>query len=460
MKYYIYPAGGHGKMLAFNMDLLGLKYEFIDDLNPEYKSLDELANELGANKESKSKRDDEYIVLLACDRCQENSQERQKTLVQNLAKNNLKYKDGFTFTLPLIIKKHHINLKNSVALVANKSMNNKHYGFMPKFFMDKGLDVVYVFNDIDEYQKSLENSEQYKKIFIPLSHMYLFEVAALLSCYINYYAICECAQPLLSDKTFSLMLDHSLTLARIGIIYNKIYGTDGILVFKKFENKYCMVAFRSDIELLSTYSKKIHPLFLGYPGLDINLQNFKVQEAQKIVYILPISYEACDKYISLIQSLYKLGYQSIYRPHPGYKNREDAIRLISFCQNFKGASVDLKPQIDPDIMAKISFCISDYSSTCFSVPITNLRPCIVYYPQDIFGKDFEKYEINGKTFSFSDERLHIIARSEDEVINAVKNLDLAKYEKSIMDFRQKEMINLGRASEHIVDFVLEHINKS
>ena len=32
MKYYIYPAGGHGKMLAFNMDLLGLKYEFIDDL--------------------------------------------------------------------------------------------------------------------------------------------------------------------------------------------------------------------------------------------------------------------------------------------------------------------------------------------------------------------------------------------------------------------------------------------
>ena len=122
--------------------------------------------------------------------------------------------------------------------------------------------------------------------------------------------------------------------------------------------------------------------------------------------------------------------------------------------------MDLKPQIDPDIMAKISFCISDYSSTCFSVPITNLRPCILYYPDDIFGKDFEKYEINGKTFSFSDERLHIIARSEDELINAVKNLDLAKYEKSIMDFRQKEMINLGCASEHIVDFVLEHINKS
>ena len=46
MKYYIYPAGNQGKMLAHNLDVLELQYEFIDDLNPNYPSLEQKAAEI------------------------------------------------------------------------------------------------------------------------------------------------------------------------------------------------------------------------------------------------------------------------------------------------------------------------------------------------------------------------------------------------------------------------------
>ncbi|MPB58141.1 hypothetical protein YZ04_000045, partial [Campylobacter fetus] len=65
MHYFIYPNGGHSKMLAHNLDLLGHSYTFLDD----FKESMSLESNLKFIKDNGGGIEQNSPVLLACDSC-------------------------------------------------------------------------------------------------------------------------------------------------------------------------------------------------------------------------------------------------------------------------------------------------------------------------------------------------------------------------------------------------------
>ena len=65
--------------------------------------------------------------------------------------------------------------------------------------------------------------------------------------------------------------------------------------------------------------------------------------------------------------------------------------------------------------------------------------------------------VNGHHYSIADERIHIVAKTADEVIAAVQNMDLEKYKASIMDYRKNEIFNCEHSNEKLADLILQHL---
>ena len=100
--------------------------------------------------------------------------------------------------------------------------------------------------------------------------------------------------------------------------------------------------------------------------------------------------------------------------------------------------------------------ISDYSSFAWTLPCAGLRSAILFLPDKESQSALNK-AINDHHYSIADERIHIVAKTADEVIDAVQNMDLEKYKKSIMDYRNNEIFNCGHASEKLTDLILKSL---
>ena len=93
--------------------------------------------------------------------------------------------------------------------------------------------------------------------------------------------------------------------------------------------------------------------------------------------------------------------------------------------------------------------ITDYSSSMFDMSMLN-KPCI------LFATDIEQYD-RGYYFKFT-EMPYPVARSNEELIEIIRNFDHAEYERKVKDFMDNKvgLFEDGNASKSITEWILEH----
>lgn len=106
-----------------------------------------------------------------------------------------------------------------------------------------------------------------------------------------------------------------------------------------------------------------------------------------------------------------------------------------------------------DLYAIADIMISDYSSTYFDYAILNR-------PMFCFAYDLEEYEEKrGLYLNLAEVLPCPIAKTEDEIIENIRFLDVEKAKKNTKKFREKFVPHAGRASTIVVDKIIERLLK-
>lgn len=106
-----------------------------------------------------------------------------------------------------------------------------------------------------------------------------------------------------------------------------------------------------------------------------------------------------------------------------------------------------------DLYAIADMMISDYSSTYFDYAILSR-------PMFCFAYDLEEYEEKrGLYLNLAEVLPCPIAKTEDEIIENIRFLDVEKAKKNTKKFREKFVPHAGRASTIVVDKIIERLLK-
>lgn len=456
MHYFIYPNGEHSKMLDHQLHLLNHTTSFLDD----FKENMGLAQNLDFIKQNNTK------VLLACDLSSEEGLKIKEKLILNLQKYNIEYVDGFL---------HIMNDINSYI----KDLNNPQkvlfavhmYGRIDKrytslyFDNNNHINTIYIFSQFDEFSDYLSSSSDKKThicLCIPLEYInYLENLDFILT---NYYMAFE------NKKNDNIILLSHGYASPLGYLCYEDIGDknfDNVKLLIRKNMPYMFVSSKQNYNLANDfyekfYGEKTHKFIkIGYPALDENMKNYAMLKEEKLdrVLIATRSYRCIHLLKPAIKALLSLGYKVHFRTHPidNHENFNDFADSFLHEKNFI-VDMDYKgykqSKFTMDILNKTLCVISDYSSFAFTLPCTNLRPCILFYPDDILQKTLNQ-NINGNIYSFYDSRVHILTKNSDEVVNSIKNLDLKKYKKSIKSYIKDEIYNPKASAKAIVEFILK-----
>lgn len=200
---------------------------------------------------------------------------------------------------------------------------------------------------------------------------------------------------------------------------------------------------------------------LGTPRLDALFDNSDLQQIRAAVGI------TSDQYVVLYAptfrnngdySVYDINLEavkSIFEEKTG----KQVVILVRMHPHIPTDAVQFDHQITKDVsnypdaydLMKVSdVLITDYSSLIFEFPVAIPKPVFAY------AKDKENYD---RGFYFQLESLPFsFARSNEELFHIIRNFDQEKYEKNLSTFYQSiELVADGKASAHVVDFLLEEI---
>ncbi|ABK82360.1 hypothetical protein Q4Y15_001531 [Campylobacter fetus] len=458
--YFIYPNGGHSKMLAHNLDLLGHSYTFLDDFK-ESMSLESNLKFIKDNGGGSMSNP----ILLACDSlCQESIELKDKlrTKVENLG---LACEDGFIYIMDELNSyiKSATNPKNKTLGLHMYGRVDKRYSSLYLNSISGKLNIVYIFSTYDE----LNNNKSLNNTFaMPFEHIK----------YLNSLQIILSTTNKTSDGKILLSLNHKIiVMAHAYTFPNGYLAYDDInskykkcaIKFNINENMpYILVSSKTNYQMAMDYFKELYGyetnkfIKAGYPPLDENIKNYEAIKKQTPDTILLAT--RSKRVLHLIKpvasKLLNLGYKLHFRPHPqdcGHKEFQD---FASEFENIENFTIDMnykgikQSKFSMDTLSKMICIVTDYSSFAYTLPITNLRPAILFYPDTILQKCLEE-KINNKIYKFNDDRLHIVAKTGNEVLDAVQNLNLEEWEKKILDYRNDEIYNIKNSSKFIAEFI-------
>ncbi|WP_024305389.1 hypothetical protein, partial [Campylobacter fetus] len=394
-----------------------------------------------------------YGGSLATDTCTYKSREIRAKLISNLENLNLIWADGFEFIAEDLLKFENINLKNSIAILTYGIYGNRHFGDIFDILIKNNQNLFIVNTTIENYEKD-RNFMGLKNILIPMNCLKYYNFKVLLSSVnISYQDECFAHQ-----NTFAMVFSHHMTMLRSYLIAHKfcdITKQESIDTFGTAIGCYYIAAMKSDEIYFNALNSKAKLLKLGYPNIDKQIKNYTPKKPQKSVLVMFHHFKSYKKVMEAIDKLLNLKYEIIFRPNPHFHNQKENVEITKFFQGKKGFVYDDSPKLTNETLQKAICSIGDYSSTIFSFPLTTLKPCMLFYPSDIMGDDFEKENINGKMLSFADENLHIISRSVDELVNHIENLNLKEWNDKILKYRNEEIYNLGNSSQVISDLIMQ-----
>ncbi|MGP1608861.1 MAG: CDP-glycerol glycerophosphotransferase family protein [Clostridium sp.] len=131
-------------------------------------------------------------------------------------------------------------------------------------------------------------------------------------------------------------------------------------------------------------------------------------------------------------------YVFLLRTHP-YTTKLMNVEFNDFVRNYTSY-----PSIN-ELLMVADILISDYSSTL-------LDYCILERPMFCFGYDYEEYtKIRGFYYDISKELPNGVTKTEDELINQIKNIDFEEESKKTKKFKSKHVQYGGNATEICID---------
>lgn len=457
MHYFIYPNGGHSLMLAHNLEILGHTYEFLDDFKAGLKIEEnsDKINTIGGG-----------LALIACDTTHPKNLILKKQLIKKVKSLNLIPVDGFKWIMSEILSYLKIEPHKTAALLHSGMSDGKYLGDIIKYLQNSKTCFVEIFTDYFNYQirKSSQSSDD-KILLIPFEYLKFlnFKVVAATGNFEKFNK-----KLMVHPKSIKIMIPHGYTtpLALLSYYARKdIHIEEEIKEYQNMAIDYFIVPSRTNYKLfldMGIDKNKLVPL--GYPSLDLNLKNHKDLKAQKSILIALYSTKSVDSIVPALRDLLKNGYKVIFRPKPGQEEldcNQNILKEFSTNELFKFDTNTRKTshaKIDDELISEICCCVSDYSSLAFTLPLTNLRPCILYYPEHVFGKNFGKHRINKVDYSLANSDLHIVAKNSNDIIKAIKNLNLDEFKTKIKSYRDNEVYNLRSSSEAIANFISEKLN--
>ncbi|AVK81827.1 hypothetical protein [Campylobacter fetus] len=458
--YFIYPNGGHSKMLAHNLDLLGHSYTFLDDYK-NFMSLESNLKLIKANGGGSMSNP----ILLACDSlCQESIElkDRLKTKVESLG---LVCEDGFIYIMDELNSyiKSSVNPKNKTLGLHMYGRVDKRYSSLHLNSISSKLNIVYIFSTYDELNsnKSLHNT-----FAMPFEHIkYLSSLQIILSTTDK----TADGKILLSPNHTIIVMAHAYTFPNGYLAYDDVNSK-----YKKFAIKfninenmpYILVSSKTNYQMAMDYFKELYGyetnkfIKAGYPPLDENIKKYETINKQAPDTILLATRSKRVLYLlkPVASKLLNSGYKLHFRPHPQDCCHKEFQDFASEFENIENFIIDMdykhikQSKFSMETLSKMICVITDYSSFAYTLPITNLRPAILFYPDNILQKCLEE-EINNKTYKFNDDRLHIVAKSDNEVLEAIQNLNLEEWKEKILNYRSDEIYNIRDSSKFIAEFI-------
>lgn len=463
MKYYIYPAGNQGKMLAHNLDVLELQYEFIDDLNPNYPSLEQKAAEI---KDAENNGGG-VTLLISCLPLSEENIKNHQIIRANLKKHKIKYIDGFKYIANKIndyIKLYKNPKLKTLIIHLYGRQDGRYDNMIPKNSENK-LNLICISFVPDELK---EYSKKFNFIFaLPYHYLKLLKSADGI-----FTTLDTQNDKYISNNHKVFVMCHGYTMPILLLACDdKNWTQQGIALHIKNNKSKFLISSQTNYNLANDYYqeryqkyKKDKFLKFGYPPLDDRIKEYQqtIKQSLDAVMMCTRSYRTAKCLYPLIDKLLALGFKVRFRPTSGDNGVTEFIHIAQCFENNLNFIIDMdyknykQCKFNMQMLASMKTIISDYSSLAFTLPCACLRPAILFLPDNILQGALNKV-VNGHHYSIADERIHIVAKTADEVIAAVQNMDLEKYKASIMDYRKNEIFNCEHSNEKLADLILQHL---
>ena len=443
MHYFIYPAGSKAKMLAFNLEKLGHSYEFLDDFSgpsPQDKTAD--INQGGG------------LVLLACDSTAPETLELSKKLQKNIEDLGFICVDGFTWIMSEILASLDIAPHKTAAIIYSSMSGGKHLAGVCKSLQECKTPFVQIFTDFINYEKVVPEDNF---LLIPLENIkYInFKLVVWTGSFTSFDG-----RSYTHPQSLKMLVPHGFMYPIRSLVYGRTDEAIKRIIKDSEEVDYAIVPSKINYEIflaLNLDKKKFLPL--GYPSLDANINSMKTSTPKnKILCALTLSSNE-DMIIKAFNNFISKGFEIIFRPQVRQENTPFNAAIINAFKNQKGFIPDISTEktsnkpLSSDLLNEIYCIIADYSSMAYTVPLANLRPCIIYHPNNEYKEYFNNVNLNNKQITLWDERLHIIAKSAEELVDAVLNIDHKKFKNSILEYRNEQCYNLGNSAQEIAKFI-------
>lgn len=449
MHYYIYPAGGGGKSVAWLIDY----FNEIENTEVTFTFIDDSKKEMSLKYFSKQIGDDEILIC---------SHRNYEILVDNLLHYGIKkFSDGIEKYASKL--NMYFNGSKGIGIIRDDYKSQKHLGSIDKELIKMGYNVFYfILVNSYEFDTDTNCKEQYFRYsvntlmitidFLPYIEFCFFMIGTarnfMFSKGVKYMCLCS-SYYIPNFHSYYHSEEHN---ARVLTMYETMsFGGSYIICSNKR-------SYKAFVDFFDKYNgDKNRLLKLGYPSFDFEMQNIKLQKDickdTVIIASVIISEMIKQKTRNLVEKLLCQGYRVLYKTHNGHPEFLSLEQEFCECwmENDNFVFYDDSNLTSQELKRSITL-IEYRSSILYTYPLITGKPSIIMQPD---SGDFNCNE--NVVDNFYEEKLQIKAFCVDEVLEIIKSLQdeyfCKKREKMIQDYRKNDAYCFGGASKEIASFI-------
>lgn len=359
------------------------------------------------------------------------------------------------------------HFKNSIGITRSTFGDNKHLGNIAEILESKGVDTIYIYGEEEFYLKEKVLYGD-KCIFIPIFNSYF-------GCFLSVFRfVVTCLMPHNTPNIGSkyIYVPHAI-IDPIASLFQRSRPLDTFFFKRRVGiNGYRIISTKSNYKIFEEEVRNLgyeHELICGgYPSLDMNLKEYKnylstptlcggggnILVSVNSMESLKVVEEFLDRFDGEFTDT-----KVYFRPYPGRILIEESQKIAEEYKNKDWFIFDSSKKLSAKVMHDCCLLLGDYSSLVYTFPLTTLKPAILLVNSMVSTNNC----YNG--VSFFNSKIHLKANNCNEAIKIIKDIKAQsdttkeKTAREIATFREKEVFNLGCASEFIADFIISKIKE-
>ncbi|MCI5967958.1 CDP-glycerol glycerophosphotransferase family protein [Helicobacter sp.] len=351
--------------------------------------------------------------------------------------------------------------ENSIGIAVTTFSSNRHLGNIGQLLEDMGVYVVYVYYNTESFNE-IPPSKGSKAVIIPLQMSYMGKFLNIFKMFIT--CLMPLAAPNLGCKMVYVSHAYIDPIAALvqrkrpldNFWFQRKVGIGGYRIIPSLSN---YKIYEDAVKALGYEDELVCG---GYPSLD-----FAIKEYEELPLNsggggnILIAINALDnigiieEFLMQIQNQSAQNFKVIFRPHPGYKTQSAIIGIKEKFMQQDWFIYDDSSRLSAESMRDSCVLIGDYSSLVWTFPLITLKPAILVFKD----KAIIKNVYNG--VSFFNPLLHFLASDADEIFSCIveSKKHTEQRAQKILEYRKKEVFNLGHSSEFIANFIVKKLKE-